>query len=96
MKHARYAGELAQPDVGRPAERFVDWAKALQDVLGAHQDAVTPEFIDAASNRGIAVYCWYQQGEQQDRKLAQVAAAGLQGVVTDWPAAARRVLDTLS
>jgi hypothetical protein len=39
------------------------------------------------------VYCWYQRGELQDKRLAEVAAAGLTGVVTDWPADARRVLE---
>ncbi|HEY7037477.1 MAG TPA: CHAD domain-containing protein [Methylomirabilota bacterium] len=40
VKHARYAAELAQPLVGRRAERFIDKAKRLQDILGEHQDAV--------------------------------------------------------
>jgi CHAD domain-containing protein len=42
-KRARYAAELAAPDVGRPAERFVDLVKNLQDVLGEHQDAAVAE-----------------------------------------------------
>src|SRR5262249_48089396 len=42
-KRARYAAELVVPDVGHPAERFVDRVKKLQDVLGEHQDAVVAE-----------------------------------------------------
>lgn len=43
VKRARYAAELAQATVGRPAERFVARAKKLQDILGEHQDAVVAE-----------------------------------------------------
>ena len=42
-KRARYAAELAEPEVGKPARKFVARAKALQDVLGAHQDAIVAE-----------------------------------------------------
>jgi myo-inositol-1(or 4)-monophosphatase/deoxyribonuclease-2 len=63
--------------------------------VSVHQDAGTPEFIAAAAQRGLVVYCWYQPGEQQDRNLARGAGAGLKGAVTDWPAEARRVLDSV-
>jgi CHAD domain-containing protein len=39
-KRARYVGELAAGTVGKRAGRFVKRARALQDLLGAHQDAV--------------------------------------------------------
>jgi CHAD domain-containing protein len=39
-KRARYTAELAEPIVGKPATRFIDRAKVLQDVIGEHQDAV--------------------------------------------------------
>jgi CHAD domain-containing protein len=39
-KRARYAAELAEPWGGRRAARFIRRAKAFQDVLGEHQDAV--------------------------------------------------------
>jgi CHAD domain-containing protein len=42
-KRARYAAELAEPVVGKPATRFIREAKAFQDVLGQHQDAVVAE-----------------------------------------------------
>jgi CHAD domain-containing protein len=42
-KRARYAAELMLPEGGRPVERYVDAVKELQDVVGAHQDAVVAE-----------------------------------------------------
>jgi CHAD domain-containing protein len=43
VKRARYAAQLAQPIVGRPAERFVARTKKPQDILGEYQDAVVAE-----------------------------------------------------
>jgi glycerophosphoryl diester phosphodiesterase len=60
--------------------------------VSAHQNVVTPAFIQDAADHGLAVYCWYQSLELQKASLAEVAAAGLAGVVTDWPAAARELL----
>jgi CHAD domain-containing protein len=42
-KRARYAAELAEGAVGKPARRFVQEAKRFQDVIGEHQDAVVAE-----------------------------------------------------
>jgi CHAD domain-containing protein len=42
-KRARYAAELAEGAVGKPARRFVRAAKRFQDVVGKHQDAVVAE-----------------------------------------------------
>ncbi len=53
VKHARYAAELAAEEVGRPAARFVDKAKKVQDILGEHQDAVMAESRIRAWLRGI-------------------------------------------
>ncbi len=61
--------------------------------VSAHHDAVTPAFIAAAAEHGLGVYCWYQRGDRQEAKLAAVAAAGLRGVVTDWPADAIAILE---
>ena len=62
--------------------------------VSAHQDTVTPEFIAAAAERELAVFCWYQRLDLQRARLGGVAAAGLAGVVTDWPADAREQLLT--
>lgn len=50
VKHARYAAELAQPVVGRPASRYISGAKRLQDILGDHQDAT----VARAELKGVA------------------------------------------
>jgi CHAD domain-containing protein len=42
-KRARYASELAEPMVGKPATRFINKARTVQDVLGMHQDAIQAE-----------------------------------------------------
>ncbi|MEV7770426.1 CHAD domain-containing protein [Kitasatospora sp. NPDC086791] len=39
-KRARYAGEAAVPVAGARAERYAERMKAVQEVLGDHQDAV--------------------------------------------------------
>ncbi|GAA3739498.1 CYTH and CHAD domain-containing protein [Micromonospora maritima] len=39
-KAARYAVEVREPAVGKPAARLVKRLKALQDLLGTHQDSV--------------------------------------------------------
>jgi CHAD domain-containing protein len=43
VKRARYAAELAEPEVGPEATAFIRRAKTLQDVLGEHQDAAIVE-----------------------------------------------------
>ena len=40
-KRARYAAEAAQPVSGKRARRYVKRMKAVQSVLGDHQDSVT-------------------------------------------------------
>ncbi|MDH4080122.1 MAG: CYTH and CHAD domain-containing protein [Nitrospira sp.] len=42
-KRARYAAELAKGSVGKPATRLVKAARAIQDLLGIHQDAIQAE-----------------------------------------------------
>lgn len=42
-KRARYAAEVAEPLVGKPARRFVERAREFQEVAGENQDAVVAE-----------------------------------------------------
>jgi CHAD domain-containing protein len=42
-KRARYAAELAETSTGKATSRFIQEAKAFQDVLGEHQDAAVAE-----------------------------------------------------
>jgi len=42
-KRARYAAELAETTAGKSVSRFIRKARAFQDALGEHQDAVVAE-----------------------------------------------------
>ena len=42
-KRSRYAAELARSSVGKPASRFIKSARAVQGLLGLHQDAIQAE-----------------------------------------------------
>jgi CHAD domain-containing protein len=50
-KRARYAGELAQPAIGRPAKRFTRQVKGVQSLLGDHHDAI----IAGQQERGLGM-----------------------------------------
>lgn len=56
--------------------------------ISAHWSVVTPSFVDDVRGRGLRVYSWCKTREPA---LAKVSL--LDGLVTDWPAAARRLLD---
>jgi CHAD domain-containing protein len=76
-KRARYAGELAEGVVGKPARRFVRDAKVFQDVIGEHQDAVVAEhrirglLDDAAKPREHFVAGRLVERERERRRLAR-------------------------
>jgi glycerophosphoryl diester phosphodiesterase len=75
------------------SERLVADAIAIgARAVSVHQDVATAAFIGAARDRGIGVYCGYRPLELLERRLPEAAAAGLRGVVTDWPAQARALL----
>ncbi|WP_411278307.1 CHAD domain-containing protein, partial [Gaiella sp.] len=85
VKRARYAADLAAPELGRPGERFVAIAKQLQDVLGDHQDAVFAEariraWADSEPAGAFAAGRLVQL--ERDRKAAARAA---------WPATWQRL-----
>ena len=44
-KRARYAAETVVPVAGKPARRLANRMKALQDVLGEHQDCVAAQAL---------------------------------------------------
>jgi CHAD domain-containing protein len=80
VKRARYAAELAAPDLGKRGRRFVEAAKLLQDVLGEHQDATVAEArvrVWAADGAG-GVAATRLIERERERKAAARAA---------WPAA---------
>jgi CHAD domain-containing protein len=76
-KRARYAAELAQTSVGKPATKFIAQAKAFQDLLGVHQDAVLAEhyireFLDQSTSvRAAFVAGRMVERQRQRRELAR-------------------------
>jgi len=75
VKRARYAAELAESTAGRPASRFIQRAKDLQDVLGMHQDAVVAEewvrsYLDGSRSR-VAAFASGRMVERQHQRKQQ-------------------------
>jgi CHAD domain-containing protein len=90
VKRARYTAELAQASVGRPARRFIDTARKVQDILGDHQDAVVAEerlrvLLEGARGRGAAFAAGRLVERQRSRRLAARSA-----FVERWPKLERR------
>ncbi|MER5895885.1 CYTH and CHAD domain-containing protein [Streptomyces sp. NPDC001876] len=85
-KRARYAGEAARPALGRPAKRFAKRMKAVQTVLGEHQDSVVARdalraLAVQAHGAGESAFTWgllYGQEEaaaaDRERELPEVWA----------------------
>ena len=78
-KRARYAAELAESSVGKSAAEFVREAKAFQDVLGEHQDAVVAEdrireTLHGTRGSGLAFAAGRLVEQERARKKAARAA----------------------
>jgi CHAD domain-containing protein len=88
VKRARYAAELAAGAVGRPADRFVEQAKRVQDILGEHQDAVViEEYLHDVIDGREGAHALEQQliGRQRKRRKKMRAAFDRR-----WPKLERR------
>jgi CHAD domain-containing protein len=86
-KKARYAAELAAPELGRACAELVKGAKALQDVLGEHQDAVVAEErIRAFVAKTSAPASAFAAGRLVERQRARRAASR-----REWPGAWARL-----
>jgi CHAD domain-containing protein/adenylate cyclase class IV len=74
-KRSRYAAELAALEGGKPVERLVDSLKALQDVIGEHQDAVVAEArLRAIARAKTAIAAGRLiEGERERRDRARAA-----------------------
>ncbi len=59
-KRARYAGETAEPALGKPAASYAKAMKRLQTVLGDHQDAVVAQ--DALRHMGTQAHLAGENG----------------------------------
>jgi CHAD domain-containing protein len=72
-KRARYAAELLEDDLGKPASQLIKRAKRFQDVAGEHQDAVVAEARirklaqEGRSKRGILA-AGILVGRQRERR----------------------------
>ena len=75
LKRARYTAELYEPK-GEQSRRFLAAARALQDLLGEHQDAtVAKERLRAATvvdSRTAAAFVAGRIAERQDARIADV------------------------
>jgi CHAD domain-containing protein len=80
VKRSRYAAELAEHELGKGAHSFLAAAKALQDVLGEHQDAtVTGARLASWAAGGAAGDGATALLERERERQAEARAA--------WPAA---------
>jgi CHAD domain-containing protein len=87
VKRARYSAEIAKPVAGTETSRFIKRAKALQDVIGEHQDAVVAaDRIHRAlgSSRGTRVT--FAAGRLVERQADRRRRAR-----TAWPKAWRKL-----
>ena len=62
--------------------RYLDDASGVgAAAVSLHQDAVTAAVVARAHSLGLVAYAWVVQADGH----ARVLAAGVDGVVTDWP-----------
>ncbi len=68
-KRARYAAELAEPVIGKPATRFIKKARVVQDVLGIYQDAIQAEaYVRAFLKQSASVRAAFVAGRMVERQ----------------------------
>ena len=75
IKRARYAAELAAWSAGKPAVRFMKQARAVQDLLGLHQDALQAEtsiriFLKLATTVRAGFVAGFLVERQHQRRIA--------------------------
>ena len=76
-KRARYAAELAETTVGKPATRFINKARVVQDVLGIHQDAIQAEaHIRAFLKQSTSARAAFVAGRMVERQRQRRERAG--------------------
>ncbi|MFB7826497.1 CYTH and CHAD domain-containing protein [Streptomyces hydrogenans] len=74
-KRARYAADAAVPTLGKPAKRFSKRVKAVQSLLGDHQDAVVAraalrDLATEAETAGEPSFTWGVLHERQEAAAA--------------------------
>jgi glycerophosphoryl diester phosphodiesterase len=93
---AHAAEEAVEVALLRDAHGPVEIHRFLADAVdfgatavSAHQDTIDGAFIDRAHGLGLRVHCWFQDEVTQSR----LAELPLDGIVTDWPVAARALIE---
>jgi CHAD domain-containing protein len=76
-KRARYAAEAARPALGKPAKDLVKSMKALQNLLGEHQDSVMArqalrELSAVAHAAGESAFTYGLLHEREERRAVRV------------------------
>ena len=67
-KRARYAAELAESTVGKSATRFINKARAVQDLLGLQQDAFNAQaYIQAFLKQSTSMRAAFVAGRMAER-----------------------------
>ena len=85
-KRVRYAAEAVEPAFGKPARAFARAITELQDVLGAHQDAVVSgEWLRRTAARAADEASGFAAGQ-----LAALELADAQRSRDEWSSAWRR------
>jgi len=70
-------------------DRFLaDAVEFGASAISAHQSTVDEAFLDRAHGMALRVHCWFQDRATQEAK----AYLPLDGIVTDWPVEARRLI----
>jgi CHAD domain-containing protein len=95
-KQARYAAEAARPASGKNARRFAKRMKAVQSVLGDHQDAVNAQSVarelgvraqlagESAFTFGLLQERANQDAQEQQAQALQEWKRATRGKVVRW------------
>lgn len=68
-KRARYAADLARNSLGKPAVRFIKSARAVQNLLGIHQDAIQAErFVQQFFHHSTRIRAGVLAGRLRERQ----------------------------
>ncbi|HEY7651970.1 MAG TPA: CHAD domain-containing protein [Methylomirabilota bacterium] len=88
VKRARYGAELVRATAGRRADRFLDQARKIQDILGEHQDTVVIQgYLHEAMDRTEPGHALAQSLIRAQRKRRKKARAAF---FDEWPRLERR------
>ncbi|HVT11353.1 MAG TPA: CHAD domain-containing protein [Fimbriimonadaceae bacterium] len=91
-KRLRYTADCFAELYGKPAKRFIGSLKELQDLLGAHQDAIVAQaFCAELRGRGPDVDPLAQRAADSAQALREKLPAALDDLAAQWPRLKRRM-----